>query len=140
VIREIVQEVELLSEQRIELALDLPRPIRCDPLRMGQLLSNLLGNAVTHGAPGQPIRVDAADRDGTLRLAVTNHGPPIPEELKPSLFLPFSRGGGESPSLHGLGLGLYIAAKIARAHEGQLEVESTEAGTTFALTMPARHE
>ena len=138
VIREIVQETELVSEQRIELQLDLPRPIRCDPQRMGQLLSNLLGNAVTHGAKGEPIRVEATDRDGILRLAVTNHGPPIPEEVRPSLFLPFSRGG-ESPSLHGLGLGLYIASEIARAHGGQLEVESTDTATTFTLTMPARH-
>lgn len=138
VIREVVQEIEQTAEQPIEVAIDLPRPIRADPQRLGQLLSNLLGNAVTHGDAGAPVRVEATDLDGTLRLAVTNQGPPIPEEVRSSLFLPFSRGG-ERASLQGLGLGLYIAAEIARAHGGRIDVGSDETGTTFALTMPARH-
>ena len=138
VLRAVVREIEQMAEQPIALAIDLPRPIRADPQRLGQLLSNLLGNAVTHGPEGTPIRVTATDRDGTLRLAVTNQGPPIPEEVRPSLFLPFARGG--RASLQGLGLGLYIAAEIARAHEGRIDVESDEGGTTFALTMPARHD
>lgn len=138
VLRGVVQEIERVAERPIEAAMDLPRPVRADPQRLGQLLSNLLGNALTHGAPGTPIRVEAADRDGTLRLAVTNQGPPIPEEVRPSLFLPFTRGRDRADA-QGLGLGLYIAAEIARAHRGRIDVESEEAGTTFALTMPTRH-
>ncbi len=64
---------------------------------------------------------------------MTSHGSQMPEEVQPSLFLPFSRASGEGASSHGLGI--YIAAEPARAHEGQLE-----AATTFALTMPAHHE
>lgn len=139
VVRDVVREIAQVAQQPIEARIALPRPIRADPQRLGQLLSNLLGNAVVHGAPGLPIRVEAEERDGVLRLAVTNRGPAIPEAVRESLFLPFARGG-ERASLQGLGLGLYIASEIARAHGGRIDVDSTEAGgTTFALTMPARH-
>lgn len=138
-LRAVVSEIERVATQPIEARIDLPRPIRADPQRLGQLLSNLLGNAVTHGAAGMPIHVEAREHDGTLRLAVTNQGSPIPEEVQPSLFLPFSRVA-ETASPQGLGLGLYIAAEIARAHGGRIDVESGEGGTTFALTMPARHD
>jgi signal transduction histidine kinase len=138
-LRGVVGEIEQIADQAIELTIDLPRPIRADLQRLGQLLSNLLGNAVIHGAENAPIRVVARDEDGTLRLAVTNQGEPIPEEMRRSLFLPFSRG--ETTSLQGLGLGLYIASEIAKAHGGRIDVESDEAtGTTFALTMPARYD
>jgi signal transduction histidine kinase len=138
-LRDVVGEIERIADQAIELTIDLPRPIRADLQRLGQLLSNLLGNAVIHGAESAPIRVVARDEGGTLRLAVTNQGAPIPEEMRRSLFLPFSRG--ETTSLQGLGLGLYIASEIAKAQGGRIEVESDEKnGTTFALTMPARYD
>jgi signal transduction histidine kinase len=138
-LRGVVGEIEQIADQAIELTIDLPRPIRADLQRLGQLLSNLLGNAVIHGAESAPIRVVARDEGGTLRLAVTNQGEPIPEEMRRSLFLPFSRG--ETTSLQGLGLGLYIASEIAKAHGGRIDVESDEKnGTTFALTMPARYD
>jgi signal transduction histidine kinase len=140
VFRDVIAEIEQIAPQGIEATIDLPRPIRGDPQRLGQLLSNLLGNAMLHGAENAPIRVDVRDLGGTLRLAVTNQGHPIPEEIRPSLFLPFSRGG-ERSSLQGLGLGLYIASQIALAHGGRIDVESGETrGTTFVLTMPARYD
>jgi signal transduction histidine kinase len=138
-LRDVIGEIEQIVDQAIEVTIDLPRPIRADLQRLGQLLSNLLGNAVLHGAEDAPIRVEARDEGGTLRLAVTNQGAPIPEEIRGALFLPFSRG--ETTSLQGLGLGLYIASEIAKAHGGRIDVESDEAtGTTFALTMPARYD
>lgn len=140
VVRDVVNEIAQFAGQPIELTIDLPHPIRADPQRLGQLLSNLLGNAVTHGAAGTPIKVEATHQDGALRLAVTNQGLPIPQEVRSSLFQPFSRGG-DRTSLQGLGLGLYIASEIAKAHGGRIEVESDHVvGTTFALMMPARHE
>lgn len=137
VFHDVIDEIEAIADHTIEVAVDLPRPIRADPLRLGQLLSNLLGNAVAHGAADAPIRVEASDRDATLRLAVSNGGAPIPEAIRGSLFLPFSRGG----TAGGLGLGLYIASEIARAHGGRIDLESDEDnGTTFTLTMPARYD
>ena len=141
VLRDVACEVERLSDQPVEVAIDLLRPIRCDPVRIGQLLSNLLGNAVTHGTPAETIRIRASDEDSQFRLAVTNRGAPIPGDVIPHLFLPFSRGGGTGKaSLQGLGLGLYIASEIARAHDGRLDVESGGEETTFTLTLPAARD
>ena len=71
---------------------------------------------MTHGSPARVVRIRASDEDGRFRLAVTNYGTPIPEDVIPSLFLPFSRGGRTGRAcLQGLGLGLYIAAEIARS-------------------------
>ena len=136
-LRVIVQEIGRVADQPIALTLDLPHPVRCDPQRIGQLVSNLLGNAANHGAPGEEIRIDATAPDGPLRIAVTNRGVPIPEHMRPSLFLPFARSSrscAENPG--GLGLGLYIASEIAEAHGGRLDVVSTELSTTFTFTCP----
>lgn len=140
VFRDVANEIARVATQPIECSFDLPRPIRADPLRLGQLLSNLMGNAVTHGGAEDPILVHAAERDGVFELSVTNRGEPISEEVRASLFKPFSRRG-DRPSLQGLGLGLYIAQQIAQAHDGQITVESTaDAGTTFTFSMPALHD
>ena len=114
VLRDVAQEVERLSGLHVEAAIDLPRPIRCDPQRIAQLFSNFQGNAMTHGSPARVIRIRASDEDDRFRLAVSNYGTPIPEDVIPGLFLPFSRGGGTGRAcLQGLGLGLYIAAEIS---------------------------
>lgn len=140
VFTDVVAEIRQIAEQPIDIAFDLPRPIRADPQRLGQLLSNLLGNAITHGAPGKPVSLYAAVECDSLRLSVTNQGPPIPNEVQASLFKPFERGE-HRDSKQGLGLGLYIAYEIARAHDGHIKVESSLAkGTTLTLTMPARFE
>nr|CAD6601859.1 histidine kinase [Rhizobium sp. Khangiran2] len=129
---------EILSghpERSIEANFHLSGVVPVDHQRIAQMLSNLLGNAVTHGSPGHPIRVDAAIVDGELRLSVANSGTPIPKESLQKLFQPFKRGEGSS-SLQGLGLGLYIASQIAEAHGGQLDVHSEEAETRFTFRMP----
>ncbi|MBP2261983.1 GAF domain-containing sensor histidine kinase [Pseudomonas sp. BP8] len=108
----------------------------CDAGRMEQLLSNLLGNAVTHGSREHPIEVIASMQDSQIVLSVVNQGPIIPDALLPLLFQPFTRssqrGRGE-----GLGLGLYIASQIVGGHNGTLSVTSTsEAGTCFVARFP----
>ena len=129
---------EILSghpERKIEAQYRLSDAVPVDHQRIAQMFSNLLGNAVTHGSPGEPIRVDASISDGELHLSVANSGTPIPKESLHKLFQPFKRGEGSS-SLQGLGLGLYIASQIAEAHGGQLEVHSDEAETRFTFRMP----
>jgi len=108
----------------------------CDAGRMGQLLSNLLGNAVAHGARDLPIEVIASMQENHVVLSVMNHGPEIPDVLLPLLFQPFKRsaGGGRG---EGLGLGLYIASQIVTGHNGTLSVTSTpEDGTRFVARFP----
>ena len=94
-----------------------------DPVRIGQLFSNLLGNALTYGPPGEPVTV-TRQNGRTVRARVCNKGDPIPPAAMERLFYPFSRGE-VRPSQQGLGLGLYIASEIAKAHDGAIDVSST---------------
>lgn len=129
-------------ERQIVAQYNLADSVPVDHQRIAQMLSNLLGNAVTHGSSTEPIRVDASVSDGELQLSVANSGAPIPQESLHKLFQPFKRGEGSS-NLQGLGLGLYIASQIAEAHGGSLVVQSDEAETRFTFRMPvdtsARH-
>ncbi|CAO4181196.1 histidine kinase [Methylorubrum populi] len=136
-LRQVVAEIEGgHPDSRIEVDLDGVGECRCDPTRIGQLLSNLLANAVTHGAPDSPVRVRGATSDGVFELAVTNSGEPIPPAATAGLFKPYVRAS-ERPSKQGLGLGLYIASEIAKAHGGTLEAVSTPDATTFTFRMPS---
>ena len=84
-----------------------------------------------------PVKVRAASGDGRFELSVANAGAPIPPALMARLFEPFSRGGAGDPS-RGLGLGLYIAAEIAKSHGGTLRATSTAEETRFTFTMKSR--
>ena len=119
----------------IDTDFQLDEPIEADRQRMAQLLSNLLGNALTHGAANIPVQVRATAASGQFELTVTNGGPPIPAATMPHLFHPFFRGV-VRPSQEGLGLGLFIASEIARAHHGKIDVSSTGERTRFAFRMP----
>jgi signal transduction histidine kinase len=109
----------------------------CDPVRIGQLFSNLLANALTYKTAGTPVRVRASFEDGTFLLSVANAGAPIPDVMRAKLFEPFFRAKVRQ-SKQGLGLGLYIASQIARAHGGTIEVQSGDAETRFTFRMPQR--
>jgi signal transduction histidine kinase len=119
--------------RRIETEFGAMSGLRCDPHRLGRLLSNLAGNALIHGARDRPVRVRAAIAGDLFELGVANHGAPIPPTVAKELFKPFFRAGSVEK---GLGLGLYIAAEIARAHGGTLTVSSTEEETRFTFRMP----
>lgn len=136
-LRQVVDELRTGHPDReIEFDVEDVTDCRCDAGRIGQLLSNLVANAITHGAPDVPIKVYGRDRDGTITLSVTNGGAPIPPAAMAGLFKPFVRATAR-PSQQGLGLGLYIASEIARAHGGTLDVVSDAEATTFTFRMPS---
>jgi signal transduction histidine kinase len=120
----------------IESDLDAVGALRCDPGRIGQLLSNLLANALTHGASDRPVRVEAQMAQDAFELSVINAGDPIPAAVMGELFRPFVRARKDRAG-QGLGLGLYIADEIARAHGGTLRATSTPEETRFTFCMPA---
>lgn len=110
----------------------------CDAQRMAQAISNLLGNALRHGAPDTPVvvRVDTSKAD-EIAISVHNRGTPIPETTRESLFEPLVRGADTSHGGYNLGLGLYVVRAIAAAHGGSASVESDiESGTTFTIRLP----
>ena len=138
VLQQVVSEVRAFApEYRIETRWAIEEPVHCDRARLAQLASNLLANAVTHGRQGSPVRFEAETEREVFRLSVANAGTPIPDHVREKLFMPFFRGGARA-SRNGLGLGLFIASEIAKAHGGSLEVESNPQETRFTLTMPAR--
>ncbi len=137
VLEQVIAELRSVwPDVAIEAAIDVEEPVDCDRSKMGQLFSNILGNAITYGDQGRPIRVSARTIDGVFELAVTNYGQPISDKAMASLFKPYSRG--DRPSLQGLGLGLYIASQIAQAHGGTLGATSTQEETRFVFEMPQR--
>jgi signal transduction histidine kinase len=113
-----------------------------DESRMGQLLSNLLGNAIRYGDPARPITVEMWSEAAEVSFSVHNFGPAIRQEDLSRIFEPLARGTGieiaaarREPA--GVGLGLYICREIVRAHGGTLTVKSTEElGTTFTVRLP----
>lgn len=110
-----------------------------DRARIGQVLSNLLGDAYQHGAENQPVKVTARGDADRVVLSVHNEGPVIAKVQLQEIFNPFRQldpGRAKSADLRSAGLGLYIAQSIVKAHHGTIEVESSEAGTTFTVTLP----
>ncbi|TYC59822.1 PAS domain S-box protein [Rhodobacterales bacterium] len=139
-ISDLVSEIQTAHPSvEINLSTSIEDEIYCDAPRVLQVLSNLLGNAVTHGTKGAPITVKASSHSGELHLSVSNQGTPIPENVQKSLFEPFFKGNA-SENTHGLGLGLYICSQIAQAHDGKLSMETDESATTFTLELPAFDE
>ena len=136
VLRQVVEELETSQPSRtITCEIDVPEPVSFDAGRIGQLVSNLLANALTHGDPRSPVRLGAATRDQGLEIWVANAGAPIPPKAMERLFQPFFRGEVRA-SQNGLGLGLHIASEIAKAHGGTLSATSDETETRFTLAIP----
>jgi sigma-B regulation protein RsbU (phosphoserine phosphatase) len=136
VLEQVVDELRTASPDRsIETSFAITEPVNCDRSRVGQLVSNLIGNALTHGAAYQAVRVGAKTEDGVFELWVANGGEPIPAIAMGKLFEPFFRGDIRS-SRQGLGLGLHIASQIAQAHGGRIDVTSTPDETRFVFRMP----
>ncbi len=119
------------------LELEAPRSTegQWDRLRMEQVLTNLISNALKYG-PGRPIRVQVQPMEGTARLVVEDHGIGIAPENLGRIFGRFER----AVSLRhygGIGLGLYIAHQIVRAHGGSILVKSEPGrGSTFTVVLP----
>ena len=106
--------------------------IEVDRLRIGEVLGNLMSNALRHTAAGGSVTLEAfAAREG-IGLSVTDTGTGIPPERLPHVFDRFSRAA-DSP---GTGLGLAIAKSLIEAHGGEIRAESSAAGTTISFTLP----
>ncbi|GGD79754.1 MULTISPECIES: PAS domain-containing sensor histidine kinase [Rhizobium] len=136
ILRQVIDELRSSHPDRaIEVSIEFDGPINCDSGRIGQLVSNLLGNALTHGTPDEPVRFSAATDEQRLELWIANGGAPISSDAMTGLFQPFFKGEAGT-SQRGLGLGLHIASEIARAHGGTIMVSSDDEETRFTFVMP----
>jgi len=136
-VRKVVDELSSVNPGRtIEIDVQGDVAGEWDPDRLEQVASNLVSNAVDHGDPAAPVRVALRGEGPEVELSVSNSGPGIPPEVLEHLFEPFSRGPeATSRRSSGLGLGLYIAREIVRAHGGEVSATSgTE--TVVSVRLP----
>ncbi len=125
-----------LSNAERPVAVDAPERVLAlaDANRIRQVLENLISNALQHSPPGASVRTRASQRGNSVCVEVADSGSGIPGELLPRIFDRFTT----SRPGQGLGLGLYMARRIARLHGGELEVgASSTLGSRFVLTLPA---
>ncbi|MGO4911922.1 GAF domain-containing sensor histidine kinase [Leeuwenhoekiella sp. W20_SRS_FM14] len=135
-LNQVTKELKTIdTHHKITLNIDLKQDVNCDINRVGQLYSNLLGNAVKHGAAEEPIIVDVLAINNSFSIRVSNSGDEIPEAKMLNLFKPFFTTNSAN-NKSGLGLGLYISSEIAKAHNGIIEVTSTQKETNFVFSMP----
>ena len=137
-VRAVVAEL-LVAQPSREIVIDARGELRgrWDSSRLGQVISNLVGNALTHGAHDSPVTVTLSADDDRVLIGVTNRGPTIPAAALVKLFEPFWQGptSGVARS-RGLGLGLFIVQQIVEAHGGEIAVRSQNDQTTFTVRLP----
>lgn len=122
-----------IATDRVRVNVEVAPDVRvsADAMRFTQVMTNLLSNAVKHSPRGGIVTVDAkVEKDVTIR--VIDEGPGVPTDLMPRVFMRYARG----PRSTGLGIGLYLAERIARAHGGSLTLDSSPTGATFVLRLP----
>ncbi len=140
VCRGVVAELRAAEPGRtIELHLEGDGHGSWDPARMAQVVSNLVANALEHGAAHGAVRLSVGGNAEDAVLEVQNQGPPIPPALMAVMFEPFCQGSALPDATHprGLGLGLYIVSQVVHAHGGTIAVDSTaRRGTTFTVRLP----
>jgi len=138
----IVSDIVARCPEPARLRVDLPAtPViaEADPLRAGQMIDNLVRNALSYSAPATPVHVAVRRDAGSARVLVRDHGVGLhPEELA-ALFRKYGRVRNErTASVEGVGLGLYLTRLLAEAHGGTISAESEGPGlgSTFAISLP----
>jgi len=114
-----------------------PAPLRADPMRLGQVLGNLLGNALKFTPSGGTVRVRVERHDGRYALAVEDTGVGLSPQQLEQLFRPFSQAHGAARG--GTGLGLFISRAIVEGHGGRIVASSPGPGqgSSFVVELPA---
>ena len=120
--------------------LDIPESlpvVRADPLRLDQVVGNLVSNAIKFTPTGGTVKVNAGETDSYIWIRISDTGPGVPPESQEKIFEPFVRDGQGRRFPQGMGLGLSIAQELVNAHGGKLELESQAGlGSKFTVWLP----
>lgn len=139
VCQQVVDELRLANRDRV-IAFDAdgsPALGEWDAERIAQVIANLGANAIKYSPVESTVHIRLRGLDDCVDIAVHNAGEPIPEEEQREIFAPFRRGSAQTQGESGLGLGLFIAQEMVRAHGGHIEVQSdAQHGTTFKVCLP----
>jgi two-component system sensor histidine kinase BaeS len=120
----------------LKLSPSLPT-VLADPIRLAQVIGNLVDNAIKYTPPGHAVTISAGQENGRAWVSVADDGPGIPQEEQAQIFSPFYRGGQGRRIKDGMGLGLSIAHDLAAAHGGQITLVSAPGqGSRFTLWLP----
>ena len=125
-----------LGDHRLQVHGDAASQVEADVMAVRQILVNLLLNACKYSPADADVEVTATGDDGQLELIVLDHGPGVPADEREHIFEKYGQvDGGAS----GMGLGLFVARGLARAHHGELSFRPSSAGgSEFVLTLPRR--
>jgi PAS domain S-box-containing protein len=129
-----------ISEKKLNLHVDLPTdmpPVRGNPIRLRQMVDNLIGNAIKYTQEGGEISIAVEVQKDQDILRITDNGPGIPASDQPHIFEKFYRAGNVPKGVGGSGLGLAIVKSIIDNHQGRIWVDSLLGrGTTFTVVLP----
>ncbi|MFP4090406.1 MAG: ATP-binding protein [Cyclobacteriaceae bacterium] len=135
---QIVQEFQL-AYPRSEINLEFTGPVagNWDLLRINQVITNLVANALRYGRQGGPVNVKVFSDNAMACFSVHNEGNPIPEDKRKMIYTGLYTEGEGRNKESSYGIGLYVVNEIVKAHEGELQLESSqESGTTFTVSLP----
>jgi signal transduction histidine kinase len=131
---------EMAMEKNLTWQADIPPdlpPVQADPLRLNQIVGNLVGNAIRYTPSCGSVQVSAGIQPDTFWLRVSDSGPGIDPDEQDKIFLPFYRGRHAGRFQEGMGLGLSIANDLAKAHGGRISLESQpDLGAAFTVWIP----
>ena len=129
-------------QKRLHWVVNLPESLpvlQADPLRLGQVIGNLVSNAIKFTPSGGTVTIEIGEDEQQVWIQVSDTGPGIPPDAQEKMFEPFVRGGQGRRFPQGMGLGLSIARELAEAHGGRLELESEAGlGSKFTVWLPLR--
>jgi two-component system OmpR family sensor kinase len=138
--RDAVEDARATAPERaISLNADEQATVSGDAHQLQQVLANLLRNALVHTPAGTPIEVSVERDDGSVLMAVRDHGPGLPPVSRASIFERFWRSeGGRERGRGGAGLGLAIARGVVEAHHGEISAaDAPGGGALFVVRLPA---
>ncbi len=137
----IIQELQL-GYPEANMLIESPGHVQgqWDPLRLDQLMTNLITNAIRYGTPGGPVKVKISAKGNKAFFEVHNEGTPIPEKIQDEIFTgKFTKSNKDSTKEESYGLGLYIVKEIVDGHKGDIKLTSTrEKGTIFKVSLPKK--
>lgn len=127
-----------MEEAGMDFEVDIPEEkymINADKMQMSRVITNLMVNAIRHNKPETKILLSMTERMGIVTVRVADTGSPIPEDIRETLFEPFSKGDKSRSDGKGSGLGLSIAKKVIDMHGYDLSLEDGPAGYTKSFTI-----
>jgi len=134
----------LIDQKGLQLEVKIASPLpalRGNPLRLRQMLENLIGNAIKYTPSGGRIEISLYPQDSQIVFKISDTGPGIPPEEQSRIFEKFYRASNVTAESSGFGLGLAIVKSIVENHQGRVWVESALGkGTTFYVVLPAERQ